>query len=668
MRLPDWLRRPRQVMLVFLTAAVASTGLLAWLTLQLLAQDRAAEQQRRRERLEQAVDGAVLEMERRLGALEGLLDSPVSGADALPVGVIAISWDDDGLTITPSGGLLYRPPAAAPRVGGSAALDVAERLELVEANLDAAARAYTALTAAGANPTLQAMAWTRLARVHRKAKDHDAALDAYSRLETFDALMVDGLPAALIASAGRASMFAEANDFERLREEAKDLADELEKGALPLTRSQYTFYASEVGRWLGAPLAPDAGALARADAVEWLWTRRAVLAPRDRRILLLLSGAVLLSWTIAPGGADGSVLVTGARALDALGSAAVPRDLGWAITDLEGRFVAGQAPPLRLAVTRTSAATNLPWTVHVFEAAGNLHPDSTARRTLRLFVIASAVGLLGVGWYFTWRGISRELRLARLQSDFVAAVSHEFRSPLTSLRHIAELLVGDRFASEEQRRRSYAVLAAETNRLSRLVEGLLDYARFEAGAVTVRLGPTPLDDLVRSVVGEFQSRADAAKRLTAAPSGLADLVVSADRDWLARALGNLLENALKYSPSGSAIHVSVRAAPASATASIAVSDHGLGISTDEQRTIFDRFVRGSDATSHRIPGTGIGLALVKEIMRAHGGSVAVRSEPGVGSTFTLTLPLANDAPASSAQSVGVETLALDTPGGQEPTR
>lgn len=667
MRLPDWLQPPRQLMLVFLAVAIASTALLAWLTVQLLAQDRAADQQHRRERLEQAADNAVLEMERRLSALERHLDPSTSTAETPQAGTVVVSWNAGQVIVNPPGGLPYLPGTAPPPSARSVALEAVEGLELADRDLRAAARAYAALTVSTSDQALHAAAWTGLARVHRKLSDRRAAIEAYARLETYRDVLVDGLPAVLIARTGRASIFEAADDAESLRAEARGLAGDLHSGALPLTRSQYTYYSAEAARWLGVPLVPDADAVARADGAEWLWTRRATLAPRGRQLLSLPAGVVLVSWATVPDGANGSALVVGPRGLAGLASSPVPPNVRWAMTDPEGRLIVGEAPPPRLTVTRTSTATDLPWTLHVFETPGTTAPAASTRRTLLLFVIASVAALLVVGWYFIWRGISRELRLARLQSDFVAAVSHEFRSPLTSLRHIGDLLAADRFGSEEQKRRSYAVLTGETERLGRLVEGLLDFARFEAGGATLHLAPTSVTDLVRSVVAECRSRLDAGNRTIALSPSLPELVVNADRDGLARALWNLLDNALKYSPPGGTIRVTVTEAREPHTAAVSVSDEGMGIPADEQHAIFDRFVRGSEAKSHRIQGTGVGLALVREIMRAHRGGVAVRSEHGVGSTFTLTLPLAGDAGAQPArEGMGEDALVVGAPGGGRP--
>jgi len=632
-----WFQTPRQLTLLFVVVALASTGALAGLTVELLTQEQSAAQQREHERLEQAADAAVVNSARSLRELERILDTsnaqPVLAADT-----IVVSWIDNRFTVLPAGGILYRPVAPAAATLPSQAFLEAEQLELKSGELAAAIRAYTALTASTRDRALQAAAWARIARVYRKLGTSDDALDAYARLENFPDVMVDGLPAQLIARVGRASVFEGIGAAEHVRSEARHLEADLTSGILPLTQPQHTYYAEEASRWLGTSIVFDSDAVARSEAAEWIWTRKASVAPRGHQVVVPPAGAALISWKIQDDGSAGTALIVGPRALTALTEGSVPRGISWGLTDSDGRLVAGQAPPSR-AASRTPAVTDLPWTLHVFSAPGRTLVETSARRTL-LLVITSVGALLIAGWYFMWRGISRELRVARLQSDFVAAVSHEFRSPLTSLRQIAELLQSGRFASEEQKRRSYDLLASEADRLGRLVEGLLDFARFEERGMEMRPTNVSLDELVGAVVAAFDSRPDVRdRRLIFSPSK-PGIEIKADRDALTRAIWNVVDNAVKYSPVGGNIRVSVDRGHHPGMASVSVSDEGIGIPAEEQRAIFDRFVRGAEAKSRRIQGTGIGLALVRTILRAHDGDIAVKSAPGTGSTFTLTLPAA----------------------------
>jgi signal transduction histidine kinase len=243
-------------------------------------------------------------------------------------------------------------------------------------------------------------------------------------------------------------------------------------------------------------------------------------------------------------------------------------------------------------------------------------------------MVAAALGL--------YRVTTREMMLARQQSDFVSAVSHEFRTPLTSMRHLTDLLVRDGIPSEVRKEQYYGLLANETERLHRMVEGLLSFGRIEAGAYAWRLEPADVGEMVYGIVDEFRKdpAADGREIVMEVVSSLPSARV--DREALSRALWNLLENAAKYSDPGKAIRVFVRKQQDSLL--VGVEDEGVGIPASEREKIFHKFVRGADAKRTGIRGVGIGLALVQRIIEAHGGSVRVKSEPGRGSTFTLIIP------------------------------
>jgi signal transduction histidine kinase len=234
--------------------------------------------------------------------------------------------------------------------------------------------------------------------------------------------------------------------------------------------------------------------------------------------------------------------------------------------------------------------------------------------------------------------MQRELAVARLQTDFVSAVSHEFRTPLTSLRHVTELLEENDDVPRERRKAFYEALGRNTERLHRLVESLLDFARMESGRRAYDLRPVDAGALTSEVVAAFQKEV--------APRGFtidleiertANVQTRADASSLTNALWNLLDNAVKYSPDRRLIRVSVHRHLAGVAMS--VRDEGLGIPAHERKDIFFRFVRGEKASRLGIKGTGLGLAMVSHIVHAHGGTIELESEEGVGSTFTIALPM-----------------------------
>jgi signal transduction histidine kinase len=253
-----------------------------------------------------------------------------------------------------------------------------------------------------------------------------------------------------------------------------------------------------------------------------------------------------------------------------------------------------------------------------------------------MLVLASA--------YAIHRGISQELQVARLQSDFVAAVSHEFRSPLTTLRTLTELLAHNRIVDESRRQQSYLFLERETHRLHRLVEDLLDFGRMESGRKQYRVQPHDAFQLVRAAVADFTEEAAASGFHIETSLSSEPATVQADEEALRRALRNLLENAVKYSPECRTVWV--KGAVSDHQVAISVRDRGMGIDSREQSEVFQKFVRGDAAKKAGIKGTGIGLSMVRQIVDALGGEIRLESAVGAGSTFTILLPLAaNSSPS-----------------------
>jgi signal transduction histidine kinase len=292
------------------------------------------------------------------------------------------------------------------------------------------------------------------------------------------------------------------------------------------------------------------------------------------------------------------------------------------------------------STVRSTLQANLPWDVTVARADSSPALSGFAARRrllgagfLLLVCLALAASFLIV------RAVSREMAVARLQSDFVAAVSHEFRTPLTTLRQFTDMLREHEVLTDERRRICYDAQSRATSRLTRLVESLLDFGRMEAGAQPYTLEPHDCTTLVRGVVDEFQPDAQAAG-CDIRFRGNGGAPVQADPDALSRAIWNLLDNAVKYSPGRNAIDVAVHREDSDVT--IAVTDRGIGIPADERLVIFGKFQRGIEARSLGIKGTGLGLTMVDQIVRAHHGRVEVESEPGEGSTFRIHLPVTGD--------------------------
>jgi signal transduction histidine kinase len=253
--------------------------------------------------------------------------------------------------------------------------------------------------------------------------------------------------------------------------------------------------------------------------------------------------------------------------------------------------------------------------------------------------LGAVLVLVAAGSYLVVRSRNREIGLAKLQSDFIAAVSHEFRTPLTALRQFNELLGEADDLAPDKRRTYYKAQTRATERLHRLVESLLDFGRMEAGRRPYTLQRVDAGALVVDVVQELRREIDGRGFDLRCAIEPGEHPVNADAEALARAVWNLIDNAVKYSGDSREIDVTLGRTPREVF--IGVRDRGIGIPAGDEQRIFQKFVRLPAASAGGIKGSGIGLAMVQHIVAAHGGSVRVASVEHEGSTFTIVLPPLN---------------------------
>ena len=254
------------------------------------------------------------------------------------------------------------------------------------------------------------------------------------------------------------------------------------------------------------------------------------------------------------------------------------------------------------------------------------------------YMILAALSLLMAGGvYMAYRNISREMNLARLKSDFVANVSHELRTPLALIRLYAETLELGRLTAKEKYQEYFRIIREESERLSALINNILDFSRIEAGRKEYDFKETNLAELVRSTLESYRFQIE--QNGFAFEENIAGDIppVNVDREAIARSLLNLVNNALKYSKDQKYIGVSLYRANGSVK--LEVSDHGIGIAPAEHAKIFEKFYRCGDPLVHNTKGSGLGLSLVRHIAQAHGGNVSVESAPEKGSKFTIALPI-----------------------------
>jgi len=278
-------------------------------------------------------------------------------------------------------------------------------------------------------------------------------------------------------------------------------------------------------------------------------------------------------------------------------------------------------------------------------AVGIKFQGTTAQAIGRRFVIQSSLilGVLSVlmigGLVLTYRSVNKQVALARLKSDFVSNVSHELRTPLALIRLYAETLELGRITTQEKKDEYYSIIRKESERLTALINNILDFSRIEAGRKEYDFRETDIAELVRNTLDSYRFQIEQQGFALEEQIDTSIPTVKVDREAIARALVNLVNNALKYSANEK--FLGVRLYRDKSLLKLEVSDRGIGIERHEQARIFEKFYRTGDPLVHNTKGSGLGLSLVRHITRAHGGDVEVESTPGRGSKFTLSLPLAS---------------------------
>jgi signal transduction histidine kinase len=632
--------RTRQAVL-FLAAIGLPCLVLVALSLRMIAQERElAEKRLADERRRMAVDVRQDLRSRldhlRLEALNGARRGAPGDAGAVVLIArlegdrLVLPWDVQPETAEAAAALADPAFAAAVRDG--------ERDELVALRFEAAVASYRRALGAARLPVQTAFAQLLVARALGKAGRAREAHALYRRVLSTSPPVVDeqGVPLALYAA-------------RRLLD-----AREPDAAALPAVLGA-TGAIANAPRPLPAAavyMARDVAAAAAQrvtgadrEAADAL-TRTIEATARDLEQALALAQAFpALAARFATGAADRS---------DPIWVPFGERPRTWLIGLAEGQpVVAVRAEPLLASLSSTGDAS-LELAVSAggealgpdFPGLGLSFPAGTfgaaaappLQRSFYMTALVLVVSMALLGAYLFWRDVQRDVRLAEMRSQFVSSVSHELKTPLTAIRMFAETLLLGRARHPDAREEYLETIVNESERLTRLLNNVLDFSKIEQGKKLYRLEPHSLGAIVRAAAKAmqyplsqqgFELRVSIDDRLPP---------VSADADAVEQAILNLLSNAMKYS--GQSRTIDLMARRDGDRAVVAVTDRGVGIAPHEQRRIFEKFYRIEGPDRDRTPGTGLGLTLVEHVARAHGGAVHVESVPGEGSTFSIVLPLA----------------------------
>ncbi len=274
---------------------------------------------------------------------------------------------------------------------------------------------------------------------------------------------------------------------------------------------------------------------------------------------------------------------------------------------------------------------------------GTLRKEARQRRTLNIVLVATADGLILLGMLTLLVAVRKERRTNQLKNDFISNVTHELKTPLSLIRMFGELLALGRTTSKDTAREYAEIITRESDRLSRLIDNVLDFSRIERGKVAYELHRGSLTTVVERAVDLVRYRAEqrGVDMRTELEPDLPETLI--DEDAMTLALLNLLENAMKYGVSEDGGEILVSLTLQQRRLVLRVEDRGGGIPDEERGRVFDRFFRGREARSRSTRGSGIGLSLVKHIAEAHGGRVTVESTLGKGTCFEVTLPIREEA-------------------------
>jgi signal transduction histidine kinase/TolA-binding protein len=309
------------------------------------------------------------------------------------------------------------------------------------------------------------------------------------------------------------------------------------------------------------------------------------------------------------------------------------------VTELEGRALLGDdsLSAERATLTEFFDDNFPPWKMEFFASQEEGIGFAGLKSSFYFWTILTLVVVLTFGAVLIGRTIAHEMEILKLKSDFVSSVSHEFKTPLTSIRALTERLQGDKAIDPGKMKQYFSLISQNADQLTRLVKNLLDFSKIEEGKKEYYFQPADVAALVTQQIRDY--RKDDPQKGARIKAAISDDIppLLVDRDALSQALNNLLDNAFKFSPADGEVKVHLKREKDNAL--IEIADQGIGIPPDEMERIFDKFYQAKNAIKHSAKGTGLGLTLVKHTAEAHGGKVLVRSKVGEGSVFSLILPI-----------------------------
>jgi signal transduction histidine kinase/tetratricopeptide (TPR) repeat protein len=559
----------------------------------------------------------------------------------------------------------------------------AEKFEFNQKKYNGAASLYRDLFDRSQDANFKARMLANLARCLMKAKNYQGAITNYQRIDDnyHESLSTTGLPLSLTSRSQMAVCYRHLGESQTSLEAFLDLYRDILDMQWPLTQAQFKTYANlakdsiseglsenqlEVSlgeyqeeyerltilhqemleKWkvvedISQEIVPELRARQNEQAYD------SILLRFDKNI----SGRnYLISAVQIPDSSENrSIGLLGVKIREqqliqdvipaAIQSFPISHPSDVVISHLSGKILLGK----KNSSTEPATATEFfednfpPWRIDIFPREGEASSVFDLKRSFYFWTIITLVVVLISGAVLISRTIAQEMAVLRLKSDFVSSVSHEFKSPLTSIKSLAERLRDGKVTDSDRMKQYFSVITQDADRLARLVTNILDFSKIEEGKREYEFEETDLGKLITQNIEGFQKE-EIAKGVKIQTQISEDIpLLDVDKDAMSQALNNLLDNAVKFSPDRKEIDVILKKDDKNII--LEVRDKGIGIPPDEWDKVFDKFYQGRNEVRKAAKGTGLGLTLVKHTVEAHGGRIEVESRVGEGSTFSIILPI-----------------------------
>ncbi|MFC2167637.1 ATP-binding protein [Acidobacteriota bacterium] len=662
-RRPTWMRfffNPIQRLVgVFLIFILLPGTFLSIFAFRVLRQEEQLITQRTKENLERTAKEIGRELgsvftnwDRSVGlAAESGILSPdflpdiIGQALNTPGGGVLLFRVDGDLSFFPSFALLFLldSPTALPTPTSRlpAGFSEAESLEIKQKDYIKAIAAYRNLLKSS-KTEIRTLLLQRLARTLRKAGRLDEAADTYSELLVMDTVWFGGLPSDLVGHFELCALADVRGDMSELGSLSLSFYRDLVGGKWLLEEPRYISYSVRCRSWCReSQVQPDEFTkLQMVEESKLALTRAAKeFSIEPKRIQGGKNGRHFCFWQNDPFAA----VLLSENHLSLLWwpqfISSQSEDLESTLYSTDGHVLFGSVPVVAppLAVMQSLNIDSMPWRIQIWPKNPDVIQREVKQRQNLFLAIFLFIGILLIfGSYITVRIVRRELEISRMRADFVSTVSHEFRSPLTGIRHLGEMLLDGRAMDVMKQKQYFKMIVQESDRLTRLVENILDFSRMEEGRKEYRFEPLDTSPWLMELVADFEKEITTQGVVIDAsvPDGLPAIL--ADNEALGSAVHNLLDNAIKYSPRKKFVRVEAKAI--GREVNIVIHDQGVGISEIDQKHIFDRFYRVDSEITKQIKGAGLGLNLVRHIVTAHNGKIECESRVGEGSTFSIRIP------------------------------